>query len=115
MGRTHLGGAVAALALGSSDPHGAGKADLLVVAVDNHSVNVNGAITAPKNPPPDLLAIVDVKSYTPKLVGTVVLWRCNPASSARRPRCGFRPMKAGRSSPRRPRSIPPDADQDRRR
>jgi DNA-binding beta-propeller fold protein YncE len=46
-------------------------ADLAVVAVDNHSVNVNGAITVPKSPPPDLLAIVDVKSYPPKLVGTV--------------------------------------------
>jgi DNA-binding beta-propeller fold protein YncE len=46
-------------------------ADLVVVAVDNHSVNVNGVTGPPKNPAPDLMAIVDVKSYPPKLVGTV--------------------------------------------
>jgi len=49
----------------------AAKADLVVVAVDNHSVNVNGQIAPPKNAPPDLMAIVDVKSYPPKLLGTV--------------------------------------------
>ena len=70
MERRHLGGALAALALATVFAAPA-AADLVVVAVDNHSVNVNGAITAPKNAPPDLLAIVDVKSYPPKLVGTV--------------------------------------------
>ena len=46
-------------------------ADVVVVAVDNHSVNVNGVTGPPKSPAPDLMAIVDVKSYPPKLVGTV--------------------------------------------
>lgn len=46
-------------------------ADVAVVAVDNHSVNTNGVMGPPKNPPPDLMAIVDVKSFPPKLVGTV--------------------------------------------
>jgi WD40 repeat protein len=70
MERRHLGGAAAALALMAMLAAPA-SADLIVVAVDNHSVNTNGVMGPPKNAPPDLLAIVDVKSYPPKLVGTV--------------------------------------------
>ena len=69
MGRRHLGG-FAALAVAAILTTPA-LADLVVVAVDNHSVNTNGVMGPPKNPAPDLLAIVDVKSYPPKLVGTV--------------------------------------------
>jgi DNA-binding beta-propeller fold protein YncE len=69
MGRRHLGG-LAALAVAAILTTPA-LADLVVVAVDNHSVNTNGVMRPPKNPAPDLLAIVDVKSYPPKLVGTV--------------------------------------------
>ena len=70
MGRTHLGGAVAILFLAALIALPA-HADLVVVAVDNHSVNTNGVMGPAKNAPSDLLAIVDVKSYPPKLVGTV--------------------------------------------
>jgi len=70
MKRSHLASVFAALALGHLAVSPA-LADLVVVAVDNHSVNVNGVMGPPKNPAPDLLAIVDVKSYPPKLVGTV--------------------------------------------
>jgi DNA-binding beta-propeller fold protein YncE len=70
MERRHLGGAFAAFGLAAILAAPA-LADLVVVAVDNHSVNVNGVMGPPKNPAPDLLAIVDVKSYPPKLVGTV--------------------------------------------
>jgi DNA-binding beta-propeller fold protein YncE len=70
MERRHFGGGFAALALTAMLAAPA-SADLVVVAVDNHSVNVNGVMGPPKNAPPDLLAIVDVKSYPPKLVGTV--------------------------------------------
>ncbi len=70
MERTHLCAAFAALGLTAALSLPA-SADLVVVAVDNHSVNVNGVMGPPKNPAPDLMAIVDVKSYPPKLVGTV--------------------------------------------
>jgi DNA-binding beta-propeller fold protein YncE len=72
MKRTHLCAAFAALGLTALLAAPA-SADLVVVAVDNHSVsvNVNGVMGPPKSPPPDLMAIVDVKSYPPKLVGTV--------------------------------------------
>jgi DNA-binding beta-propeller fold protein YncE len=65
-----VGGALAALGLAMLVTAPV-KADLAVVAVDNHSVNVNGVMGPPKNPSPDLLAIVDVKSSPPKVVGTV--------------------------------------------
>jgi DNA-binding beta-propeller fold protein YncE len=70
MERTHLCAAFAALGLTALLAAPA-SADLVVVAVDNHSVNTNGVMGPPKNPSPDLMAIVDVKSYPPKLVGTV--------------------------------------------
>jgi DNA-binding beta-propeller fold protein YncE len=46
-------------------------ADLAVIALDNHSINVNGTLTAAQNPPPDAVAIVDVAHYPPRLVATV--------------------------------------------
>ena len=70
MERKQLCGTSAALAVAAFVAMPA-RADLAVVAVDNHSVNVNGVMGPPKNPAPDHLAIVDVKSYPPKLVGTV--------------------------------------------
>jgi DNA-binding beta-propeller fold protein YncE len=70
MARRRFCGGFAALALAAMLAAPA-SADLVVVAVDNHSVNVNGVVAPPKNAPSDLLAIVDAKSYPPKLVGTV--------------------------------------------
>ncbi|HEX3864416.1 MAG TPA: YncE family protein [Stellaceae bacterium] len=49
----------------------AAKADILVVANDNHSVNINGVMTAAKNAAPDGVAIVDVSHFPAKLIGTV--------------------------------------------
>jgi DNA-binding beta-propeller fold protein YncE len=46
-------------------------ADLIAVANDNHSVNVNGKMEAAKNPPPDNVAFVDVSQYPPKVIATV--------------------------------------------
>lgn len=46
-------------------------ADLIAVANDNHSVNVNGKMEAAKSPPPDNVAFVDVSQYPPKVVATV--------------------------------------------
>jgi DNA-binding beta-propeller fold protein YncE len=46
-------------------------ADLIAVANDNHSVNVNGKMETAKNPPPDNVAIVDTSQYPPKVVATV--------------------------------------------
>jgi DNA-binding beta-propeller fold protein YncE len=69
MGRRHLGSVVAALVI--SLLAAPAFADLVVVAVDNHSVNVNGVMGPPKSASPDLMAVVDVKSFPPKLVGTV--------------------------------------------
>src|SRR5580700_10891803 len=71
MGHKRLGAALPVLAAVLFLAATAAKADIVVVAVDNHSVNVNGVTGPPKNPAPDLMAIVDVKSYPPKLVGTV--------------------------------------------
>jgi DNA-binding beta-propeller fold protein YncE len=70
MERTHLCAAFAALGLTALLAAPA-SADVVVVAVDNHSVNVNGVMGPPKSPASDLMAIVDVKSYPPKLEGTV--------------------------------------------
>jgi DNA-binding beta-propeller fold protein YncE len=47
------------------------SADLVAVAVDNHSVNTNGVVGPPKNASSDHVAIVDTKSNPPKLVSTV--------------------------------------------
>jgi DNA-binding beta-propeller fold protein YncE len=69
MGRRHLGGVVGTLVMGLLAAPA--FADLVVVAVDNHSVNVNGVMGPPKSASPDLMAVVDVKSFPPKLVGTV--------------------------------------------
>jgi DNA-binding beta-propeller fold protein YncE len=68
---THQWQAIAATALilvGAATP---AAADLVVVAVDNHTVNVNGVSGPAKNASSDLLAVIDVKSYPPRLVGTV--------------------------------------------
>jgi DNA-binding beta-propeller fold protein YncE len=46
-------------------------ADLIAVANDNHSVNVNGKMETAKNPPPDNVAFIDVSRYPPRLVATV--------------------------------------------
>jgi WD40 repeat protein len=46
-------------------------ADLIAVANDNHSVNVDGKMEAAKSPPPDNVAFIDVSQYPPKLVATV--------------------------------------------
>jgi DNA-binding beta-propeller fold protein YncE len=46
-------------------------ADLIAVANDNHTVNVNGKAEAAKNPPPDNVAIIDVSQYPPKLVANI--------------------------------------------
>ncbi|MBV9863482.1 MAG: beta-propeller fold lactonase family protein [Alphaproteobacteria bacterium] len=46
-------------------------ADLAVTANDSHSVNVNGAVTAAKNPKPDTVSVIDVGQYPPKVVATV--------------------------------------------
>jgi len=71
MKRMRLSGALPAAAFAALVTAAPAVADLVVVAVDNHSVNVNGVMGPPKNPAPDHLAIVDVKSFPPKLVGTV--------------------------------------------
>src|SRR4051812_30306485 len=47
------------------------RADIAVVGIDNHSENVNGATKVPQNPPPDLLQIVDLAQFPPKLLGRV--------------------------------------------
>jgi DNA-binding beta-propeller fold protein YncE len=65
-----LGGVLAALGLTILLAAPA-SADLVAVAVDNHSVNTNGVMGPPKNAPSDHVAIVDTKSNPPKLVGTV--------------------------------------------
>src|SRR5438874_13267922 len=67
MDRTQLGGALVALLFLASPA----AADIAVVAVDNHTVNVNGVTGPAKNPPSDHVAIVDVAAFPPKLVGTV--------------------------------------------
>ena len=67
MDRTQFGGALAGLLLLASPA----AADIAVVAVDNHTVNVNGVTGPAKNPPPDHVAIVDLTAFPPKLIGTV--------------------------------------------
>ncbi len=47
------------------------RADIVVTANDNHSVNVNGALAAAKNPPPDSVSVIDVSAYPPKVIATV--------------------------------------------
>jgi DNA-binding beta-propeller fold protein YncE len=71
MNRTQFGGALTAIVAVVFLAVAPAMADLVVIAVDNHSVNVNGVMGPPKNPAPDLVAIVDVAQYPPKLVGTV--------------------------------------------
>lgn len=46
-------------------------ADLIAVANDNHSVNVNGKMETAKNPPPDNVVIIDTSQYPPRVVATV--------------------------------------------
>jgi DNA-binding beta-propeller fold protein YncE len=70
MKRTHFCGVGAVLGLTSLLAMPA-AADLVAVAVDNHSVNVNGVSGAPKNPAPDHVALIDTKSSPPKLAATV--------------------------------------------
>ena len=67
MDRTQFGGALVALLFLASPA----AADIAVVAVDNHTVNVNGVTGPAKNPPSDHVAIVNVAAFPPKLVGTV--------------------------------------------
>ena len=54
MDRTQLGAALATLLFLASPA----AADIAVVAVDNHTVNVNGVTGPAKNPPSDHVAIV---------------------------------------------------------
>ncbi len=46
-------------------------ADLAVVALDNHTVNVSGVSGPAKNPPPDAVAIVDIGQFPPKVLARV--------------------------------------------
>ncbi len=71
MKRTLAAWSLAAGAAALFGAAGPAAADLVVVALDNHSTNVNGTLTAAKNPPPDAVAIVDVAHFPPKLVATV--------------------------------------------
>jgi DNA-binding beta-propeller fold protein YncE len=71
MARKQLGGALAALGVMMLVAAAPASADMIVVAVDNHSVNTNGVMGPPKNASPDHVAIVDTKANPPKLVGTV--------------------------------------------
>jgi DNA-binding beta-propeller fold protein YncE len=45
--------------------------EIAVVALDNHTTRINGALWPAKNPPLDGVAVVDVSQYPPKLVATV--------------------------------------------
>jgi DNA-binding beta-propeller fold protein YncE len=49
----------------------AAQAQLVVTANDNKVVLVNGAVQVVKSPPPDTVAVIDLKASPPKVVGEV--------------------------------------------
>ena len=46
-------------------------ADLAVTANDAHSENVDGVVGPAKNPPPDIVSVIEVGQYPPKVIATV--------------------------------------------
>ncbi len=62
-----LGGVATVLCLAAQPA----RADIIVTANDNHTVNTNGVSGPAKNPPSDGVAVIDIAHLPPRLVGTI--------------------------------------------
>jgi DNA-binding beta-propeller fold protein YncE len=77
MSKPRIGGAMLAPVAGMMAAMVAGllpvsaRADVVLTANDNHTVNVNGAAAAATNAPPDSVTVIDVANDRPKVVATI--------------------------------------------